>query len=153
MFSTLSTWNQELPKTVLKRPCSKQKQTPKQRSEKAGFIPGLSEKAGFIAGLSGSSIKHKDVALALVKSFLSKAIWWCYYRNRGRRTQEACHREALALCLSLLFSPPRTALILASSLPLAPCDSFCMIPREVIFFITLLIHDEKSQRNFWKAGT
>ena len=111
----------------------------------------LRRQASSLASLAILS-KCKDTALPLAKSFCP-GIWWCYFHSQGRRTQEACHREALALCLSLLFSPPRTGLMLASSLLLAPSDSFCTIPREVIFFITLLIHDEKSQRNFWKAGT
>lgn len=53
----------------MKRPCYKQKQTSKQRSEKVGFIPGLSEKAGFIPGLSGNSIKVQGYSPSPGKEF------------------------------------------------------------------------------------
>lgn len=115
MFSTLSTWNQELPKTVLKRPCYKQKQTPKQRSEKAGFIPGLSEKAdfipglsekaGFIAGLSGSSIKVQGCGPCPGKEFFVQGnLVMLLPQSRQKDTGSLSQRGTGSLSLPSLFT-------------------------------------------------
>ena len=89
----------------MKRPCYKQKQTSKQRSEKVGFIPGLSEKAGFIPGLSGNSIKVQGYGPSPGKEFFVQGnLVMLSPQSRQKEAGSLSQRGTGSLSLPFLFT-------------------------------------------------
>lgn len=147
MFSPLSAWNQVLPKTLF----WKDPTAAKADIEK----PYLSSFHPFDSPwLSVHSIDVQGHGLHLMETSSTVTICWgdsCLpWRQKAGRMSR---RSTGSSSFFLLFPPARTSLILVSFLLWLLLLCSAQFSVRLVLLDALLIHDEKSQRNFWKAGT